>query len=1697
MLRGAVDQEAAVSREPSLWDRANVFAKLFNTYQHPLLKRAAQEQLEVDTLPDIETRMRTERIYEEAQKAWRREVELRPKDPHAFRAVFRFYFWSFVQLGIIQLFEIYCFIGNAIILGELVRELLNENGTWEFRLMWAALFSFISCLLTLCHHQYFLRGFRLGVTIRLACCSLVYAKTLRLSLRSLGRVSTGQVVNLFSTDFMRFEIGGPFFAFIVDGPLHLIAVLLILSLLYDLGLSALAGLGLVFLMMPLQSLVSRALIRFRSRTVREQDLRVRLVNEIVAAARILKVYAWETPVGRLVAAVRGRELASMHRTLQLKAFNMWSEFCTSVVAVSLIFTVHALRGFPVHSTHFFVAFALLVPLMLNFNLFFPLGIEMTSEILVGTTRLTKLLLLPEQGQGGGVKALEGTKGERDKEGEGEGGGGSVEVEKLTVRWTEDLGGKEKEKEKGHAVLRDVSLTAEKGELLVVVGPVGAGKSSLLYALCGELEGEGESRVRVTGRMAMVEQEPWVMGATVRENIAFGRRIDEPLLEKVVNATALRRDLEILPAGLDTEVGEKGTTLSGGQKARLALARAAYAQADVNLLDDPLSAVDPPVANQIVERCILAPREQGGLRHPDAVTVLVTHQVALMASLCPDARLVVLNEGAAVFSGRAKDVAGVSALLVRSVGAPPQLQPVPVKGKPPASLQGHQEKPATGGQPNSPEAGTGAAPAARDGHTPASTQPAAGAGHGAAVAAADRGQSPGEARDPPPYRRADSGSHPTQPPGEVAGGMNGFGLDLLRLISSQTGRSSAQGSEAGVPEILDSNAPLPLERGGVAVQDGAVGLPVGEGGGEREGGDGEGDGERRKPLELKRAGNSQAPEGTVTAAPGGLTVKEGMARGAVGLSVYLKWMAAARATPLWIVLFCLMASAQSFYILAGWWLATWSSWPEDRQQGDVMGLGLLWIFAAGVVVTAAVRSHLWMFLSVSAARQLHADIFSKLLRAPISFFDTNPTGRIVNRFSRDVAVMDEMVSQVGLDVGQCILRVLGTIIFVCIANVFTLAAVVPLIVWFFFVRRKYLRASTQLKRLDGVSRSPVYNHLSTTLSGLATLRTFGLETASLIFFFEAQNENTICLWNFRLVERWFGFTLDSIVVVLSIFVAFATVAVRGAGLTLVSPQMVGLSLVYTMQLAGLFQWAVRQSAELDNNMTSVERVLEYGQLPQEAEPSEEEQNKRLARIGHGGSGKSNQRESGGRASLTPHFPSPPPAAAPAGWPSVGRIEFIDVTMTYKEGDAPALRHLSFQIQPREKIGVVGRSGAGKSSILAALFRLTVPEGGCIRIDGVETSEVRLATLRSSLSIIPQTPILFSGTVRSNLDPFNEASDEAIWEALEAVQLSGAVRRLPNGLDTAVGEGDGKGLGGEAATGGSPEAPGQGKGQKKKKDVKESPVGGSVQRGLTFALRPPRTINGRVSRPAASPRGITPRRVMSPRDVAPPSPSPVETKDGQSAIMAKEEKEREETVGMNFSVGERQLLCMARAIVRRNKILLLDEATANVDPHTDQLIQRAVRERFTDCVVITIAHRLSTIIDSDRILVMDAGRAAEFDTPARLLEQTGEGAIFSKMVEKMGRRHAANLREIAKECERRREGGGSGAGAISVSARGRTVEQSEEIGAQPPVGRPQDGSAAAGAAAAAAAAAGVVGAAADEAEAVSKGAHVERELPQSPH
>lgn len=577
-------------------------------------------------------------------------------------------------------------------------------------------------------------------------------------------------------------------------------------------------------------------------------------------------------------------------------------------------------------------------------------------------------------------------------------------------------------------------------------------------------------------------------------------------------------------------------------------------------------------------------------------------------------------------------------------------------------------------------------------------------------------------------------------------------------------------------------------------------------------------------------------------------------------------------------------------------ATVAMWAQKANSGTIMSMiapevnvsyyltGLAVIGIVGAV--SAFSRDLWVFYgSLSASRKIHTNLMQSVSRAKFKFFDVTPLGQLMNRFSKDLEAVDQEIAPVAISVLFCALGIVITVVIISIVTPLFLIAGVFITIIFWFVGALYLNTSRDLKRLESVQRSPLFQQFGETLSGMTTIRAYGDERRFIrenLAKINTQSRPFIYLWA---CNRWLSFRCD----MLGDLVAFSAGVLVILSLGSVDAGAVGISMSYAISFTENILWLVRLYAINEQNMNSVERIKEYLDVEQEAD-----------------------------AIVEKHRPA-------ENWPVAGDVEFINYTTRYREELDPVLRDVSFRIEARQKVGIVGRTGAGKSSLALAIFRALEAETGKILIDGVDIAPMGLQDLRQAITIVPQDPTLFMGTLRTNLDPFDTFTDDEIFAALRRVHLvgpdeqtaTGAKSMLPS-TPTITGAGQSSGAATPATTGGT-------------------------NRNVFLDLSSPVTESGN-----------------------------------------------------NLSQGQRQLLCLARAMLRKPTVLVMDEATASIDYATDSKIQETIRDLTS--TIITIAHRLQTIVDYDRVLVLDKGQVVEYGHPYDLIR--ADGGEFRGMCETSG-------------------------------------------------------------------------------------------------
>lgn len=979
-----------------------------------------------------------------------------------------------------------------------------------------------------------------------------------------------------------------------------------------------------------------------------------------------------------------------------------------------------------------------------------------------------------------------------------------------------------------AVLRGLSLAVKRRDLLLIVGRVGSGKTSVLMSVLGELP-IASGRLEINGRLSYASQEPWIFSGTVRDNVLFGKDYHAVRYKEVMRVCNLERDMELFPEGDMSIVGERGVSLSGGQKARVNLARALYYDADIYLLDDPLSAVDASVAKHIFNNCLKTFLKK-------KTVILATHQLQ--------------------FLSYATKVLVVDSTLPAAFGTLQEVMASKAFEEVNYSREAFEDATTTATEGPNDDSDTDREASSVTGHDfSRNGSPLKQLLH--LQSATD--QSPVSPLDKPLVTKDNEDNQSAQSSGSTstyssAGSKSNPDQQISDTISKIQEKDSTGGVSPLIQTQLSSNIRLSLSP------------------------------QKRKkkshlaldpPLALvdsiteerpKRGASSSQREGA-----------EKLSKISADLSTSLYFLSNAAGCLFIIWYLFTNFSAQTLFHSTDFWLSFWTD-SEQRKAAegenfvpqtlvDSLALGQTTLVYAGLVslvfVAAFFRTGTHYVGCLRASINMHNSLFASILRAPMIFFDFSPIGILLNRISRDTGFVDDQLPTTSLEIVTIFVNVFGIIVVTLIINYWNLIPAMLLVSIAFSLRHYSARSVRRLKQIEGVARSPIFSHLANTLSGISTIRAFAVHDDFLQQFNDYQDTHSSAWFLYIAASRWLTVSMDWLCLM---FISSLVCVVIFSQLNTTNASIIGLLVSQAVMLPGPFQWGMRQLTELESQMTSVQRIREYSQLESEQQDLSSTKTNSTILVGA---------NTGPKQKFTP---------------TEGEIMFCGVSLRYFKEEEPVLKNLNFHIRPKEKVGIVGRTGAGKSSIMAVLFRL-YDYDGAILIDSINTKSMPLTELRPSISIIPQDPVLFSGSIRKNLDPFNEFTDIDLWKALKAVRLDLVFRQYYQQLDYVINEG-----------------------------------------------------------------------------------------------------------GSNFSIGQRQLICLARAIARRNKILVLDEATANVDPETDTFIQKTIREQFADCTVLTIAHRLVTVMDSDRVLVLDAGQVREFDEPYKLLQD--ENGLLTRMTKNSG-------------------------------------------------------------------------------------------------
>nr|XP_037855552.1 ATP-binding cassette sub-family C member 8 isoform X2 [Chlorocebus sabaeus] len=1230
-----------------------------------------------------------------------------------------------------------------------------------------------------------------GINLRGAIQTKIYNKIMHLSTSnlSMGEMTAGQICNLVAIDTNQLM----WFFFLCPNlwamPVQIVVGVILLY--YILGVSALIGAAVIILLAPVQYFVATKLSQAQRSTLSRSlspltrgplqeysNERLKQTNEMLRGIKLLKLYAWENIFRTRVETTRRKEMTSLRAFAIYTSISIFMNTAIPIAAVLITFVGHV-SFFKEADFSPSVAFAslslfhiLVTPLFLLSSV-----VRSTVKALVSVQKLSEFLSSAEireeqcapreptaQGPASKYQAVEeglpslhssqpsgssppnhpqplkvvnrkrparedcwGLTGPLQSlvpSAEGDADNCCVQITGGYFTWTPD----------GIPTLSNITIRIPRGQLTMIVGQVGCGKSSLLLAALGEMQkvsgavfwssslpdsetGEDPSPERETatgsdirkrGPVAYASQKPWLLNATVEENIIFESPFNKQRYKMVIEACSLQPDIDILPHGDQTQIGERGINLSGGQRQRISVARALYQHANVVFLDDPFSALDIHLSDHLMQAGILEL-----LRDDKRTVVLVTHKLQYL----PHADwIIAMKDGTIQREGTLKDFQRSECQLFEHW----------------KTLMNRQDQELE--------------------------------------------------KETVTERKA------TEPP-----------QGLSRTMSSRDGllQDEEEEEEEAAESDEDDNLSSVLHQ-----------------------------------------------------------------RAEIPWRACAKYLSSAGILLLSLLVFSQLLK-HMVLVAIDYWLAKWTdsaltltpaarncSLSQECSLDQTVYAMVFTVLCSLGIVLCLVTSVTVEWTGLKVAKRLHRSLLNRIILAPMRFFETTPLGSILNRFSSDCNTIDQHIPSTLECLSRSTLLCVSALAVISYVTPVFLVALLPLAVVCYFIQKYFRVASRDLQQLDDTTQLPLLSHFAETVEGLTTIRAFRYEARFQQKLLEYTDSNNIASLFLTAANRWLEVRMEYIGACVVLIAAVTSIS--NSLHRELSAGLVGLGLTYALMVSNYLNWMVRNLADMELQLGAVKRI--HGLLKTEAESYEG----LLA-----------------------------PSLIPKNWPDQGKIQIQNLSVRYDSSLKPVLKHVNALISPGQKIGICGRTGSGKSSFSLAFFRMVDMFEGRIIIDGIDIAKLPLHTLRSRLSIILQDPVLFSGTIRFNLDPERKCSDSTLWEALEIAQLKLVVKALPGGLDAIITEG-----------------------------------------------------------------------------------------------------------GENFSQGQRQLFCLARAFVRKTSIFIMDEATASIDMATENILQKVVMTAFADRTVVTIAHRVHTILSADLVIVLKRGAILEFDKPEKLLSR--KDSVFASFV-----------------------------------------------------------------------------------------------------
>ncbi|XP_011022564.1 PREDICTED: ABC transporter C family member 10-like isoform X2 [Populus euphratica] len=1214
------------------FSKAGLFSTISFWWLNPLMKKGKKKILEDEDIPQLRPADQARTcylLYLEQLSKWK---EKGSSDPPSMWSILYFCFQKEIVIsGLFALIKVLSVSAGPLLLNAFINVAERKNGfKYEGYVLTMALF-LAKCLESLSERQWYFRTRLIGVQLRSMLSAAIYQKQLRLSNDAKMTHSPGEIVNYMT--IYAFKLGEfPYwFHQIWTTCLELCLALVIVY--YSVGLATVSALTAIILTVLVSSPLAKLQHQYQTKLQDQQDTRLKAIAEALANMKVLKLYAWEAHFRKVIEGLRMEELRTLSVVLFQRGCHMVLFWSSPILVTVVTFWSCYFLGVPLYASNVFTFLASLRIVQEPIRMI-PDVATMFIEANASLDRITKFLEAPELQNKNSRETYSETEHNL-----------SIVVRCTEISWAADSSSK--------AALKNIDLLVKAGEKVAICGEVGCGKSTLLAAVLGEVP-RINGIVYKHGKIAYVSQTAWIQTGTIQENILFGSVMDQVRYEEVLNCCSLLKDLDMLPFGDLTEIGERGVNLSGGQKQRVQLARALYKNADIYLLDDPFSAVDAHTAASLFNEYVM--RGLSG-----KTVLLVTHQVDFLPAF---------NSILLMSAGEILRAAAFDELL--------------------ETCQEFQE--------------------------------------------------------------------------------------LVNAHNNTVG-SERNMEHARSRKTRDSKEEI---------------------------------------QEIYLREKSTAPSGDQ------LIRQEERERGDAGFKTYVQYLNHGKA-----FLYCFFTVLLHFLFIVGQLIQTYSL-AADIQNPHVGKVELFTLYSVIGCILAfflIFRCLSLVKLGYEASESISSKLLKSLFRAPMSFYDSTPLGRILTRVSSDLNVIDlEVAFKLIVAIGSA-LNAYSSLALLAVLTWPVLFLIVPLVYLTIALQKYYFSTATELMRINGTTKSLVVNHLAESIAGAMTIRAFGEEDRFFSKNLDLIDANASPYFHSFAANEWLIQRLEiPCIIVLSASALAMTLLPLGAS----AGGFVGMALSYGLAINVFLILSVQYQCFVAESNVSVERLEQFMHIPSEA-PEAIETNRPLH-----------------------------------NWPSVGEVEIRNLKVRYQPNAPFVLQGISCFIEGGHKIGIVGRTGSGKTTLISSLFRLVEPTEGKIIIDGLNISTIGLHDLRSHLGIIPQDPTLFSGTVRYNLDPLSEHTDIEIWEVLEKCQLREAIQQKEESLN---------------------------------------------------------------------------------------------------ALVAQD--------GSNWSMGQRQLFCLGRALLKRSKILVLDEATASIDNATDAILQKTIRTEFADCTVITVAHRIPTVMDCTKVLAISDG------------------------------------------------------------------------------------------------------------------------------